>query len=117
MGLSQATMHRLAAAGSRMLGTTLEVVTFLTKTTPTSAPVMRPGITAQLIGYSLHALVAAGGEILATDRQCRIKASDLTWAPTPYDELTRADGTRWRILSVTEGVGRPWVLLPIRQVG
>lgn len=116
MPLSQAALDRLAAHGARMLGTLMETVTFFTKTTPTSSPVTRTGISVHLEEFRLHELAALGGEILHTDRKCRIKTADTVWTPTIYDEFTRADGTRWSILSESDGTGRPWTILPSRQV-
>ena len=116
MALSTASLNRLAEHGASMLGTLMETVTFYTKSTPTSSPVTRAGISVHLEEFRLHELAAQGGEILQTDRKCRIKTADVIWTPSVYDEFTRADGTRWSILSGGEGTGRPWTLLPARQV-
>ena len=116
MAGSQASLNRLAEHGASMLGTRMETATFYTKSTPTSSPVTRTGISVHLEAFRLHELAALGGEILQTDRKCRIKSVDVVWTPTVYDEFTLADSTRWLILSSGEGTGRPWTLLPARQV-
>ena len=116
MALSQAALDRLATHGVRMLGTLMETVTFYTKTSPTASPVTRTGISVHLEEFRLHELAALGGEILQTDRKCRVKTADVVWTSTQYDELVRSDSTRWRALDVLEGAGRPWTILRIRQV-
>ena len=118
MGLSQAALDRVAQHGVRMLGG-FELVTFYTKSTPGHNPTTRTGINVHLEQYSLHELAAMGGEILKTDLKCRIQTSLVIWTPSQYDEFTRASGTRWIILTTTEGnqgTYRPWTILPCRQV-
>lgn len=118
MALSQAALDRLATHGARMLGTLTETVTFYTKTSPTASPVTRTGISVHLEEFRLHELGATVGtsEIIQTDRKCRIKTADVVWTSTQYDEYTRSDGTRWRVLSEGDGTGRPWTVLPSRQI-
>jgi hypothetical protein len=100
-----------------MLGTLMENVTFFTKTTPTSSPVTRTGISVHLEEFRLHELAALGGEILQTDRKCRIKTADTVWTPTHYDEFTRSPPEANNVLlSVSDGTGRPWTILPSRQI-
>lgn len=111
---SQAMVQRLAVIGSAMLGDRMELVTYYAKSGPNVSAVLHNNLLVHLEAYSLHELSIA--ELLLTDRKCRIKSSDVTWIPTQYDEFTRADGTRWRVLSAAEGTGRPWTLLPARQV-
>jgi hypothetical protein len=51
------------------------------------------------------------------DQECRIQTALLTWQPSHYDEIQRADGTRWMVLAWRDGGGHPWLKLQIRQVG
>ena len=64
--------------------------------------------------YRLNAL--STDSILPTDEQCRIPTGSATLAPSVYDDLTRADGTLWRVMSVTGGIGAVWYYLQCRQV-
>ena len=114
MAFSQAVMDRLGAYNTRVFQ--MELVTFLTKSTPTATPVTRSAINVHLGEYTLRELQASGGEILHTDRKCSIQRALLVWVPTHYDELVRADGTRWCMLHVRDGIGRPSASFAIRQV-
>src|SRR5262245_22619217 len=118
MPLSQPALNRLAAAGVRMLGQLMESITYYAKTTPTSTPVTYANVQAHFEEYRLAELGAIVGqnELIQSDRRCRIATAGVTWTPSLYDELTRADGTRWRVLSGSEGTLRPWTMLPVRLI-
>src|SRR5215471_16408989 len=118
MPLSVPALSRLAAAGVHMLGTLMESITYYAKATPTSAPVTYSNVQAHFEDFRLHELGAIVGqhELLQSDRRCRIATAGVTWTPTPYDELTRADGSRWRVLSAEQGTLRPWTMLPVRLI-
>ena len=111
---AQSMVDRLAVAGEALLGNRMELVTFYAKSSPTASPVTHANITVALEEYTLHELSVS--ELLLTDRKCRIASFRVSWTPTQYDEFVRTDGTRWRILSGTEGTRRPWTILPARQV-
>ena len=49
------------------------------------------------------------------DQQLRLRTAVVTWQPTRYDEVTRDDGTVWRVLDFTYGRHRPWWLLHVRR--
>lgn len=121
MPLSQAMMDRLAAHGARMLGTTMEDLTFYAKTHAADAPVL---VTVQghWEDYSDHlvALHTAASErpmVLREDQRVRVATASITWKPTTYNEVVRhADGSRWRVISLEEGANRPWWFFQVRGV-
>lgn len=116
---SQAAMDRLGLANARMLGDRVETITYYSKSGPSASPVTHSSLEAYLDSYQLHELGAVVGqnEIIQTDRKCRIRSTLVNWIPTQYDELVRADGSRWRVLSESEGTGKPWAILPVRRIG
>ena len=118
MPLSQPALNRLAAAGVHMLGQLMESITYYARATPTSPLITYANVQAHFEEYRLAELGATFGqnELMQTDRRCRIATVGVTWTPSLYDELTRADGTRWRVLSVSEGTRRPWTMLPVRLI-
>lgn len=73
-----------------------------------------PGVDAWFENYRGNEI--DGELILRDDQKGRIPQSDLAFAPTQYDELTRADGTRWRVMRPSEGRGRIWHILQLRRV-
>ena len=119
MGLSTADLAALATDGAAMLGSRMEAITYYAKSTPTATAVVYAGVMAALEEFRLHELGAAIGasELQLRDRRARIATSAVIWAITPHDELTRADGTLWRVLASSEGTERPWTFLTLRQVG
>lgn len=93
----------------------VEALTYYAKATPVSSAMQHAVAQAIIRNYRLSQLLPE--TILPTDQECRIPTAAVTWTPTDYDELTRADGTRWRIQSITGGPGHPFYVLQIRQVG
>lgn len=118
--LSQAVMDRLATATETMNGSLLESVTYRAKATAQAVMTVYT-VQGRFTEYNehvtaLHGLVAEG-QVRREDRQFRLAVAVVTWTPSLYDEIVRADGSRWRVLSIGGGPGRPWYLLQVRKVG
>lgn len=94
----------------------VEALTYYAKATPAAVAVTHAIAKAVIGTYRLSAL--SPETLLPTDLECRIATAAVTWTPTEYDELTRADGTRWRVIGpIQDGGGYPFWRLPIRQIG
>jgi hypothetical protein len=112
--LSQAVMDSIAQHAVGMYGTLMETVTYLARATPTDTPVSST-VQAKCRAYSARELHAEVLELL--DQECRIQTAAVTWQPSHYDQIQRADGTTWMVLSWRDGPGHAWLKLQIRQVG
>ena len=93
----------------------VEALTYYAKATPAVAATTHAVSQAILRRYALRELQPE--TILLNDQECRIPTEAVTWTPTDYDEFTRADGTRWRVLSLRDGPGYPFYYLQVRQIG
>lgn len=106
--LDRVARHVMATAGAKRETVTYRVKASLADTgTPHT-------LTALIDEYRGMAL--ANEAILPTDRRARVRVAQVTWAPGDYDELTRADGSIWRVQSSTGGVGHSFYVLQLRQV-
>ena len=120
---SQATIDRAARAIMRMLSDTVEMVTYRSRTHATATPVNYASLEVYIGFYSDHAIAMQAlitGErptVLREDRRIRIPTAVVTWIPTLYDEVLRADGSHWRIMQVGGGSGNPFYLLQGRKIG
>jgi hypothetical protein len=112
--LSQALLDRLAQASTRMLGSLMESVTYVAKSGPTASAVTHRNVPGHFEQYRENQIDQE--LILREDRRLRIATSAVTWVPSQYDEVSRADGSRWRVLNVSGGPGSPWYLLQTRRV-
>ncbi len=117
--LSQAVMNRIGRDTEAMNGTLLESVTYRAKAT-SLAVVITHTVQGRFLQYSdhvtaLHSLVPEG-QVRREDRQFRVAFAVVTWTPSLYDEVLRADGSLWRVLSIGGGGGRPWWILQVRKV-
>ena len=113
MSLSQGQLDRMGREAFRMYGSLTEMVRYSVKATLNSTPVIYR-VAAYIDEYRLSALVNEA--ILPTDRRARTLQADVSWQPTDYDEITRTDGSVWRVQSVSGGPGHSFYMLQLRQV-
>lgn len=118
--LSQAVADQIARMCFAVVGSLVETVTYHAKATAQATPVAYE-VQAHFAEYSEQLVTLAsttGGEGLVRrgDHLCRIATAAVSWTPTHYDTLTRADGSLWRVLSIREGRGRPFYALQVRRV-
>ena len=120
MALSQAVLSRIARDTEAMNGALLEDVTYRAKATAL-AVVATYTVRGRFTQYSDHVTALHGlvpeGQVRREDRVLRVAVAVITWTPSTYDEVVRADGSTWRVLSIGGGAGRPWYLLQCRKVG
>lgn len=117
------TMDRVAKAVIRahQRVTRVEVVTVAHRATASALPVLYGPFTIPRLspyGENVIAMAALAGDrpaVLRDDRQARIATADVVWTPTIYDEVIEADGTRWRVLSITDGRGHPFYTFQLRR--
>lgn len=119
--LSQSVMDRVARHTIRMQGSRVEPITYHAKANVTSTAVDYDVEHAYFGRYSddytaLHAVAAERPQVLREDERLRLPTFEVSWAPTIYDTVTRADGTIWRVLSVQGGRREAWYLLQVRKV-
>lgn len=111
-------LDEMATAGLEMLAEVgeTELLTYYSKSSATATPVVYAGLTGWLEQFQIRELGLAmgGNEVILTDRRARFATSAVLWTPTPWDELTQADGRRWRVMSALEGTRRVWTLLHVR---
>ena len=118
--LAQGWLDRVASTVNGMVGGLREVITYHAKSTSDAVAVDYPGIAALTPTYddhitALHALTDAP-QVLREDIQCMVPVSAVEWVPTIYDTITRADGTRWRVLDTKDGAGSPFWIMHIRRI-
>lgn len=119
---SQAVLDRAARDSMRMFGATCEVATYRSRATSTATPVDHPTLTIHVEAYSDQAIamqsLISGDRptVLREDRRIRIPTASVTWTPTLYDEVLRADGSHWRVMSIAGGPGNPFYLLQGRKL-
>ena len=119
MPLSQALFDRVAAIATTLNGDMMEDLVYLAREDATDAGVAYPvqgkfeEYSAHIVG--LHSLVA-DGQVRGEDRRLRLATSVVTWEPTTYDLVTRADGTVWRVLTLEGGTRRVYWFMQTRQV-
>jgi len=119
-GLSQGLMDQVGRMAVAVFGEAVEAITYHAK----------PNAAATAVDYELDdALFEDYSEKLIAmqqpisdkplvqrgDQQLRLRTAVVTWQPTRYDEVTRDDGTVWRVLDFTYGRHRPWWLLHVRR--
>jgi hypothetical protein len=108
-------MDRLGREATRLHQGRMEQVVYHARTTAQATPVDYP-VEARFRDYRLSALTTEA--IQLTDQECLIRTALVTWTPTTHDDITRADGTLWRVMSVPpSGRARPHYLLQCRQIG
>ena len=62
-------------------------------------------------------LIRDGYTILWVDKILRVQPTLLAFVPTVYTEVVRQlDGSRWKVVSHTGGVGHMWYLIQMRQI-
>ena len=96
-----------------------EPITYLHKTSASATAIPHALTTGRFVEYNehvtaLHALVGEG-QVRREDRKYRVPTADITWKPTMWDEIRRADNTLWRVLSVSGGAGRPFYEMQVRK--
>lgn len=99
----------------------VETCTYNAKTSASATPVSHAITNGRFTEYSdhvtaLHALVGEG-QVRREDRRFRVPTADVSWIPTTYDEIVRADGTSWRVLAVNGGPGKPFYHMQVRKFG
>jgi hypothetical protein len=119
MGLSQTLLdevgHQIADAyGQATDDGLMERVTYTQKRSATETGATHRGVEVRMKHYRLSQLVL--DVILPTDLECRIQTSLVTWQPSDFDVLTRADGSQWQVKGVDGGRGHVWYRLQVRQV-
>lgn len=120
MGLSQAVLARVARDTEAMNGALLEDMTYRAKATALAVATTHT-VRGRFTQYSDHLTALHGmageGQVRREDRVLRIAVAVVTWTPSTYDEVVRADGSIWRVVSIGGGPGRPWYLLQCRKFG
>jgi hypothetical protein len=114
--LSQAEMDVLGQEVAGMYGGLMEPITYYAKASANAVPVAYT-VQARCRNYRLSALTT--DVLLPTDLECRIQTALVTWTPSEYDEVRRADGSRWKVVTpgIRDGLGHPFFKIPLRQVG
>src|SRR5262245_39892207 len=118
--LSQGLMDRVARETLRMRGSLTETFAYHSKATSASTPVVHEDLSGNWCRYSdrliaMHA-VTDTPRVLREDIQLQIPVEQVTWTPTTYDLVVRADATHWRVIDIGGGAGHPFWLLQIRRV-
>ena len=123
MPLTQARMDHLATRGMALAVGRQETVTYRARTTASGAPIDHPGLSVVFEEYSTHYIAMQallGGDrsttVLREDRRIRIPTAEVTWTPTVYDEVVRANDEHWRVMDTHGGPGNPFWQLQGRRL-
>lgn len=120
--LTQALMDRMATTAMRILPVRWERATYRARVTPSATPLEYGDLDVQFAEYSDHAIAMQGlisGDrptVLREDRVLRVPTAQVTWTPTLYDEVLRADGSHWKVMRASGGPGHPFWLFQGRKV-
>lgn len=112
--LSQLVMDQLGAHARQMYGGLMEPITYRHRSAPNATPTLYT-VCARLKHYRANEIDLE--QILRNDLELRLQTCLVTWLPTRYDDIARADGTTWQVLLITGGHGHPWYRMQVRQVG
>jgi hypothetical protein len=121
--LTQALLDDIARQAFAIKGALVEQVTVQHRTSATGA--FRPvGPLRAIVSLpatevmTMAALLASDDTTRArhSDVHLRLATADVGYTPTLYDEVVRGDGTRWRVLDLAGGPGRPFWQFTIRKV-
>jgi hypothetical protein len=105
-----ATVASAVAAAFSAVGDLAESVTYTSITTAdynlTTGDIagqvdVYEGIPVVVSSYNQVEVGASGGMIKASDRRLLVRAASLACTPKPSDEVTRADGSVWRVESLS----------------
>jgi hypothetical protein len=120
MGFSHAANALLAQLTEDMNGDLLEALIYHSKAHATAPTVDYPGVIGRFTEFddhitALHGLVSEG-QVRRDDMRLRLATYRVSWEPSTYDMVTRADGSTWRVLSLRRGQGFPWWIMQVRKV-
>lgn len=111
--LSQAVLDSMADVAFAAYGTLIEDVTYHARSSATAVAVAHT-VRLHLGAYRQSEIDLE--VILRDDQRALVRTHSVTFTPTPYDEFVRANGSRWRVVSVTQGTGFSFWVLQVRRV-
>ena len=119
--LSAGLVRWLGQTAMRLNSPAVETLQYVARATPADFPAVYAGIQGFLTTYTEHviaaqALITGEARVLRTDRKLWIPTATVTWAPTLYDEVVRADETTWRVMATTDGEHKAFWIFQIRML-
>lgn len=113
VGLTQGEMDLGASGVMGLLPT--ERLTYVSQPNPGVNPVTYYDIPGYFSAYRQFELAA--NPVLHNSRRLRLQRQALPLDPAPNDTVIQVDGTTWNVNVVESGLGRPYWLLQVQQVG
>lgn len=113
VGLTQGEID--LAAGGVMGLLPAERFTYISQPNPAVNPVTYYNVPGYFSTYRQFELVA--NPVLHNSRRLRLPRQALPVNPSPNDTVVQDDGTAWNVNVVESGLGRPYWLLQVQQVG